>query len=417
MSADPADADAIRELIERYARAVDARDAAALTELFTPDAIVTLPEALSGDVLPTELNGAQVARVLDGVSGFDRTRHAIDEHRATFDGSAAHAETTCSAHHITGDRDLVLTVGYRDTFGRHGGRWLFERRELRLDASRRQAVRPVAMITGATRGIGRAIAVAFARAGFDVVITGRTVREGTGRVPPRIRRGENVEVAVAGSLESTAAEIATAGAEPLSVRMDLADRESVIDAAAQALRAFGRIDVLVNNAIAHLPGSHDPLRSLDARTVEEAMRANFTHQLLLVQQVLPHMAEHGGGVVVNVYSGSATTDPPGLPDAGGWGLAYSSSKAAFGRIAGAINAEYRERGVRAFNLDPGFVVTESGVARGGTANIAARGFDTASPGSAAAVAVHLATAPDADRLLGKVIRAPKLAADLGLLDS
>jgi NAD(P)-dependent dehydrogenase (short-subunit alcohol dehydrogenase family) len=272
------------------------------------------------------------------------------------------------------------------------------------------------MVTGGTRGIGRAIAVAFAHAGNDVVITGRTVREGTGRVPPRIRSGADVELAVTGSLESTAAEIAAAGTEPLSVTMNLAERDSVIEAAAQVLRTFGRIDVLVNNAIAHLPGSHDPLHALDTRTVEDAMRANFTHQLLLVQQIRPAMVERGSGVIVNVYSGSATTDPPGPSDAGGWGLAYSSSKAAFGRIAGAVNAEYRGRGVRAFNLDPGFVVTESGIVRGGTADTAARGFATASPDAAAAVAVYLATATDADRLLGRVIRAPKLAADLGLLD-
>jgi NAD(P)-dependent dehydrogenase (short-subunit alcohol dehydrogenase family) len=128
------------------------------------------------------------------------------------------------------------------------------------------------------------------------------------------------------------------------------------------------------------------------------------------------MLEQGGGVIVDVYSGSATTDPPGPPDAGGWGLAYSASKAAFGRIAGAVNAEYREHGIRAFNLDPGFVVTEAATVRGGTAAIAARGFDTASPLAAAAVAVHLATSPDANRLLGKVVRAPKLAAELGLVD-
>ena len=267
------------------------------------------------------------------------------------------------------------------------------------------------MVTGATRGIGRAIAVAFARAGFDVVIPGRTVHEGEGRVPPRIRQAENTELQVAGSLESTAAEITAAGTEPLAIPMDLIDQGSVVAAAAQALRTFGRVDVLVNNAIAHLPGSHDALAALDTATVDAAMRANFTHQLLLVQRVLPSMVERGSGVIVNVYSGSATTDPPSPPDAGGWGLAYSASKAAFGRIAGAINAEYRGRGVRAFNLDPGFVVTEAATARGGTAAIAEHGFDTTSPQTAAAAAVYLASSRDVDRLLGKVIWAPRLLAD------
>jgi NAD(P)-dependent dehydrogenase (short-subunit alcohol dehydrogenase family) len=277
--------------------------------------------------------------------------------------------------------------------------------------------RRTALVTGASRGIGREIALAFGRAGFDVAFTARTVHEGDGRVPPRNRGAVPAsDVPVAGSLDATAAALDALGVRTLAVPMDLLSPTGVTAAADLVLAEFGHLDVLVNNAIAHLPGTHDPLLAVEPDTLTQALTANFVHQLVLVQRVLPSMLARGSGVVIDLCSGSATTDPRAAPDAGGWGLAYSSSKAAFGRIAGAINAEYRTRGVRAFNLDPGFVVTEAAAARGGTADIAARGFDAAPPQAAAAAAVHLATSPDADRLLGKVVWAPKLVADLGLLD-
>lgn len=112
--------------------------------------------------------------------------------------------------------------------------------------------------------------------------------------------------------------------------------------------------------------------------------------------------------MINLVSGSATMDPPAAPGEGGWGLSYAASKAAFGRLAGAVNAEYLHLGVRAFNLSPGFVITESGAARGGTDAITGSGFDAVSATVPAAAAVWLATAPGAGRLLGKVVWAPKL---------
>ena len=105
------------------------------------------------------------------------------------------------------------------------------------------ARRPVAMITGASRGIGRAAAIDLAEAGFDVVITARTEREGEGRSD--IDDG----LALPGSLESTAAAIVATGAEVLAVRMDLLDRSSVMAAVAAAYERFATIDLLLNNAV------------------------------------------------------------------------------------------------------------------------------------------------------------------------
>jgi NAD(P)-dependent dehydrogenase (short-subunit alcohol dehydrogenase family) len=184
----------------------------------------------------------------------------------------------------------------------------------------------------------------------------------------------------------------------------------VRNAATRVLEQWGRVDLLVNNAIAHL--GHPRLLDADLDDVAATMTANYLHQLALVQAVLPAMVAQGGGTVVNMASGSATTDPPGPPEEGGWSISYSASKAALGRLAGGINAELGQHGVRAFNVDPGFVVTEAMRVRGGAEEIEAAGFPTAPADAAGRVIAWLASSPDADAWLGKVIWSPSLAAKL-----
>ncbi|MGI5326462.1 SDR family NAD(P)-dependent oxidoreductase [Actinomadura nitritigenes] len=271
----------------------------------------------------------------------------------------------------------------------------------------------VALVTGASRGIGRRTALALAGAGYDVAFTARTVEEGEGRIPPRY--GHADAIPVPGSLARTRAEIEALGARALPVPMDLLDRVSVTAAAAAVLDAWGRVDVLVNNAVAHLAGTHERFLDLDVDVAERVMAGNYLNQIALIQAVLPAMLERGDGTIVNLCSGSATSDPPGPPGEGGWGVAYAASKAAFGRLAGAVNAEYLGRGIRAFNLDPGFVVTDAGAARGGLATLRDEGFEPTPEEAPGAAVVWLVTAPDADAFLGRVIWTPKLVADRGLL--
>lgn len=216
-------------------------------------------------------------------------------------------------------------------------------------AERQRGQRPVAFVTGASRGIGRQAALVLARAGYDVAFTARTITEGAGTVAARSSKDEQQEYAVSGSLHSTAHEIEAIGVRALPVRMDLLDDTDVRAAAEQVIGQWGR------------------------------------------------------GTIVNICSGSAATDPPAPPGEGGWGVVYSASKAAFGRLAGAINAEFRPRGIQAFNLDPGFVVTDSGKARGGTGVIADRGFATTPEDVPGAVIAWLAQSPEAQGYLGKVI--------------
>jgi NAD(P)-dependent dehydrogenase (short-subunit alcohol dehydrogenase family) len=267
--------------------------------------------------------------------------------------------------------------------------------------------RRFAMVTGATRGLGRHTALALAEAGLDVVVTGRTREEGEGRVAPRVA-GEGSDVTVPGSLATTAREIEARGRRCLALELDLTSRDSVRTAAGRVLDTWGAPAVLVNNALVHLP--HRRFLEHDAETLAATWVGNFLRQFELTQALVPAMLGAGGGLVVGLASSSASHDPPAPPGEGGWGLAYAASKAAFGRITGALNAEYADQGLLAFNIDPGFVVTESGAARGGNDALTDAGFPVADPGAVGAVVVWLLDAPDEERrrFLGKTIWAPTM---------
>lgn len=267
-----------------------------------------------------------------------------------------------------------------------------------------------ALVTGASRGIGRATALVLAAEGWDVAVTARGA--GSGLVPARTK--QDGWVSVAGSLEQTAVDISALGVRSLALTMDLLDLDSVRRVALDVTSAWGGVDLLVNNAIAQFPGGHERVLGQDLKVVADTMTANYTHQLALIQALLPGLVDQGGGTIVNMASGSATTEPPAPPDEGGWGLAYCASKAAFGRIAGCLNAEYVAQGVRTFNVDPGFVVTEAIAARGGAELIEAQGYDPARPDDAGLVISWLTRSPEADRLLGKVIWSPLVVTKHGL---
>jgi NAD(P)-dependent dehydrogenase (short-subunit alcohol dehydrogenase family) len=275
--------------------------------------------------------------------------------------------------------------------------------------------KPVAMVTGASRGIGKAIAICLADAGFDVAITARTEREGQGRSEHNSVRAEDPIVALPGSLETTAREIEARGQRALPVRMDLLQFADVVDAPRRVLDQWGRIDVLVNNAILVAGPSMDRVLDLTAESMTSLVVANYVHQVILTQQVIPGMVERGSGRILNMVSGSARIDPKAPAGAGGWGIAYSASKAAFGRFAGGINAEFAPA-VVAFNVDPGNVVTEKRKALHPTDIFASTGYGSQSPEDTGAVMAFLATSPEAPDLLGKWIYAPELCAERGLRD-
>lgn len=251
---------------------------------------------------------------------------------------------------------------------------------------------PTALVTGASRGIGKAIAVHLARAGYDVAITARTVNEGESREhSSTLHRSDTSPLP--GALASTAALVEKEGVKSLVVPADLTDRASVFAAADKVLADWGRVDVLVNNGRYIGPGHMDAIEETPLELLEAHLQANVMSPLALIQRVLPGMLERGSGTVVNITSGAGFHDPPAKAGSGGWGLGYGFSKAALHRIAGILDLEVSDRGVRAFNVQPGFIATERMIQ-----DMGPYGFDTSTaspPDVVGAAVVWLVQNPDA----------------------
>jgi NAD(P)-dependent dehydrogenase (short-subunit alcohol dehydrogenase family) len=263
--------------------------------------------------------------------------------------------------------------------------------------------RRVAFVTGASRGIGAAAAVALAEHGYDVVAAARTLHEGEsadGRPLP-------------GSLDATTAAVRARGREALAIRLDLLEPASIAAAVERALAHFGAIDLLLNNGIYTGPGSLSLFLELDAATLRTLFEANLFAQVDVTQRVLPGMLARRRGIVIDMVSGAGLQDPPAPANRGGWGFAYAATKAAFHRLAGVLAVEHAGSGVRFHNLEPGFVMTEAMKLNDPDGAIARR-FRPAPPSVPAAAIAWLASDPAAAARNGETIFAQKLCLELGL---
>ena len=270
----------------------------------------------------------------------------------------------------------------------------------------------VAFITGASRGIGRETALAFARAGFDVAISARTLEEGETHAHALTHADGR---ALAGSLAATAQAVRELGREAFAVRMDLLDEQSVRAAAAAVLERFGRVDVLVNNAIYQGKDLNLPFMSLGLDTLERVFQGYVMAPVVLTQSLLPAMLAQGGGTVINLSSGAGESDPPVAAGKGGWGYAYGAGKAAVSRLSGILAAEFGEQGVRAYTINPGVVTTEALRATIGDKGVIAMRGGVAPPEVPAAVLCWLATAPEAVAFQRRTIQAQPFALEHGIV--
>jgi NAD(P)-dependent dehydrogenase (short-subunit alcohol dehydrogenase family) len=263
--------------------------------------------------------------------------------------------------------------------------------------------RKVAFVTGASRGIGRAAALALAAQGFDIVATARTLRE-----------GESADGRpLAGSLETTAEGIRALGREALAIHLDLLDPATIDAALSRTFWDWGRIDVLLNNGIYTGPGSLERFLDTQLTTIETMFRANVFAPTYLTQRVLPSMCERGSGSVINMVSAAGLQDPPAPAGSGGWGFAYAATKAALHRMVGVLHVEHADSGVRFYNVEPGFVITEAMKFADPDGAISGR-FPGAPPEVPAAVVAWLASDPAAVEWNGGTVFAQKLALELGL---
>lgn len=268
-------------------------------------------------------------------------------------------------------------------------------------------VRRTALVTGASRGIGKGIAVALARAGYDVAITARTVNEGD---PSSI--APETGLALPGSLATTAEEVESFGVRAVSVRLDLLELDTLAGAVDAVIAGLGgRLDVLVNNAIYVGEGNDRLFAECSPDNLVNRVTGNITAQLLITQRAVQHMLEAGGGTVCNITSAAGQTTPSAPVGSGGWPLAYSVTKAGFHRIADMLVVEYGDRGIRAFNVNPGYVATERVVAAGDQLEFVAKhGFTPDVIGTAIA---HLIDDPTVAN--GSYVQALDAARSLGLV--
>ena len=270
----------------------------------------------------------------------------------------------------------------------------------------------VALVTGASRGIGRATAIRLAQAGYDVVVTARSVDAESVTFDGTVRDDPDAGATLAGGLRSLVAEITELGRRCVPVAMDLTDRGSVAAAATAALAAFGRVDVFVDNAIYQGPGINDSLLSADLDLIDRVVAADAITPIMLLQTIVPAMVERGDGVIIHLTSGAATLAPRAPFGRGGWGVAYAIAKGGSHRVAGVLHAEFAGAGVRAYNLNPGHVLTEVGRARAARSGVDPTGQSAEIP---AAAATWLALSTEAAKALaGSDVIAADVVRDHGL---
>jgi len=184
----------------------------------------------------------------------------------------------------------------------------------------------VVFITGGGRGIGAAVAEAFARAGSDLVLVARTATE----------------------IESVAAACRAQGVRALALAADVSRREVVSAAVRAAEKTFGRIDVLV--CAAGVYGPIGPLVETDLDAWAAALSVNLLGTVYALHAVLPGMIARRKGVVINLSGGGAVAPFPRFS-------AYATSKAAVVRLTETVAEEVREYGVRVNAIAPGAVNT------------------------------------------------------------
>lgn len=183
-----------------------------------------------------------------------------------------------------------------------------------------------ALVTGAGRGIGRAVARRLAAEGARLTLVARTRAE----------------------LESTADEVRRAGSDAEVVVANVSSAPAVHSAVATATARFGPVSILVNNA--GIPGPYGPIGTIDPLEWWAAQEVNVLGPLLFMSAVIPQMRERRAGRIVNIVSSAGVAPVPHLS-------AYAVSKNTLVRLTETVDLEVRAHGVRVFALHPGTIST------------------------------------------------------------
>lgn len=181
------------------------------------------------------------------------------------------------------------------------------------------------LITGASQGIGRAIAVEFAREGANVAVIARSSEK----------------------LNQLRDELQVLGVSVLAQACDVTDRSALVTAVEGAAVHFGRLDILVNNAGM---GLYSPLTTVRIEDFERMMQVNFWSAVYAIQAAVPHLERQGSGIIINISSILGKLDYP-------WMGAYCASKHALNSLSNALRIELHDRNIEVLTVCPGRVRT------------------------------------------------------------
>jgi meso-butanediol dehydrogenase/(S,S)-butanediol dehydrogenase/diacetyl reductase len=187
----------------------------------------------------------------------------------------------------------------------------------------------VAIVTGATKGIGRIIAATMAAEGAKIVALGRTVARG----------------------DALVAAIQDAGGEALFVPTDVGVEADVQVAVQSAVDHFGSLTTLVNNAAATdlIEKSDTRITDLELDAWEQMLRVTLTGPMMLCKYAIPHMVAAGGGSIVNISSGGSHQPQRGM-------TGYTTAKSGLNGLARTISVDYADQGIRANTIITGMIV-------------------------------------------------------------
>jgi NAD(P)-dependent dehydrogenase (short-subunit alcohol dehydrogenase family) len=255
----------------------------------------------------------------------------------------------------------------------------------------------VALVTGASRGIGEAICARLAMEGASVVAVARTAAGGESRLP--------------GTLSDTVARLEEAGAVAMFIKADLAqaaERERLVE---EAVAAYGPIDILINNAAVTF---FMPVAEFTEKRFKLMIEVQVYAPFHLSQLVLPSMKARRSGHIVNISSGAARHPRPPYGAAGVGGTVYGMCKAALERFSTGLAAEVQADGIAVNVVSPGLVATP-GVAVHGLIN--ERTKDRVQPIEFIAEAVYQLASGDPATMTGRIDHAEPLLKELGLSPS
>lgn len=194
----------------------------------------------------------------------------------------------------------------------------------------------VALVTGASRGIGADVARAFGAAGASVAVAARTEEVTDPRLP--------------GTIHTVANDITSAGGKALAVRMDMRDPESIAAGVKQTVDAFGRLDIIVNNAAILVPGS---IESIQPRHIELIWQIDLRGPIMLMREAIPHIRAAGGGHIINVSSVAGVFPGPGpYENPRGGGPFYGMIKAGLERLSQSLAMELQQDNISVNVLSP-----------------------------------------------------------------